>query len=195
MRLILITLCLLIFSIPTFAQEIFGGINFGNSKKFVLGNDNHNQYMIIESEWDILWKNKKRQLLYNGLNLKFGINSGDGYKIGLGYKTVFGIDYDEEDKQHNIGIESTIGFSYRPAAAYTEIANYGFALDYSLGIRFKLFQNYGAKIMYNLSYKYYNEIEIANYEQGFSIGFVGPVWVNKKSIFKRRKALKIQQGE
>jgi len=49
--------------------------------------------------------------------------------------------------------------------------------------------------MYNLSYKYYNEIENANYEQGFSIGFVGPVWVNKKSIFKRRKALKIQEGE
>lgn len=195
MKLILTTFCLLIFSIPAFTQEIFTGINFGNSKKFVLGNDNHNQSMIIEGECDILWKNKKRKLLYTGLNLKYGINSSEGYKIGLGYKTVFGINYNEEYNQHNIGIESMLGLSYRPAAGYSEIAKYGFALDSSLGVRFRLYQNFGAKIMYNVSYRYFDKIEAANYEHGFSIGIVGPVWVNKKSIFKRKKALKILQGE
>jgi len=175
MKLFISTICLLTISISVFSQEIFGGVNFGTS--------------------NILWKSKKRKLFYNGLNLKLGINSGEGYKIGLGFKQVFGINYDEEYNQHNIGIESVIGLSYRAAAGYTEIARYGLALDMSMGIRFRLFQNYGAKISYNLSYRYFDRIENLNYEHGLTIGFVGPLWVNKKSIFKRRKALKILQGQ
>jgi len=198
MKLTIITICFLLISTPAFTQEIFGGINFGNSKK--LSNDSK-QATVIEGEFDVLWKNKKRQLLYNGLSLKYGLNTTDGYKIGLGYKTLFGLNYNETYDQHNIGIESYVGLSYNAAAGYTVIARYGMALDMSLGVRFRLFQNYSAKIMYNMSYGY-NISDLSNAESdnfnitnGFSIGFVAPLWVNKKSIFKRKKSLKMQKGE
>ncbi len=56
-----------------------------------------------------------------------------------------------------------------------------------MGIRFRLYQNYGAKIMYNLSYRYFDQIENFNIHHGFSIGFVGPVWVNKNQSLKEEK--------
>jgi len=194
MRLFILTFCLLSISISSFSQEIFGGINFGNSKK-IIGNSISTQSAIVESEWDVLWKNKKRPLIYNGLNLKIGINYLEGYKIGLGYKSVFGLNYNEEYSKFNIGIESTLGISYQTSASFTPIDKNGFALEIGMGVRFRFFQNYTAKIMYNLSYPYFNQLEDFSISNGFSIGFAGPLWVNKKSIFKRRRALKLQKGE
>jgi len=192
MKLIIFTICLLIIGIPSFGQEIFGGVNFGSSKKIEIGDVFYPNTLTMESEFDVLWKSKKRKLIYNGLNLKFGINSPEGYKIGLSYKSIFGLNYNEEYSQHNIGIESAVGLLYQAPAAYTEVATYGVGLDFSLGIRFRFFQNIGAKIMYNLAYTYQYQIETLNIGHGFSIGFVAPLWVNNKSIFKRRRALKIQ---
>jgi len=197
MKLTLITICLLLISIPAFTQEIFMGMNLGNSKKI----SGESQATIFEGEFDLLWKSKKKKLLYNGLALKYGLNTVDGYKLGLGYKSVFGLNYNETYNQHNIGIEGYIGLSYNAPAANTTIARYGMALDMSMGLRFRLFQNYSAKVMYNISYGYnISDLSIAesdnfNINNGFSIGFVGPLWVNKKSIFKRKKSMNLQQGE
>jgi len=198
MKNIAFAITLLFFTSQTFSQEIFGGINFGNSKSISFGSSNSPQSIVYEGEWDVLWKNKKRQLNYNGVNLKIGVNHIEGYKIGLGYKSVFGLNYNEAYNQNNIGIESYIGLSYIAPAAYTPIARYGIGFETGLGIRFRFFQNYSAKITYNLSYSYFDqqlEDSKAKLNNGFSIGFIAPIWVNKKSIFKRAKSLKVKPGE
>lgn len=134
-------------------------------------------------------------MLYNGISLKYGLSTTNGFKIGLGHKSVFGLNYNETYNKHNIGIENYVGLSYNYIPGKTEIAKYGIALDMGLGVRFRFFQNYGAKIMYNLSYRYFDELQNFNIGHGFSIGFVGPLWVNKKSIFKRAKSVKLKPGE
>lgn len=196
MKLTVLTLCILICTIPAFAQEIFSGINFGSIKKTSLGVPDGPQSIIVENDWDILWKSRKQKFLYQGINLKYGLNTYEGYKLGLGYKTTFGLNFNEDYSQYNIGIESTVGLSYHHRPVNNRVIDkYGFALETSLGIRFRFYQNYGARIMYNLSYRYFDQVENFNIHHGFSIGFVGPVWVNKKSIFKRRKTLKMLQDE
>ena len=151
---------------PAFTQEIFGGVNFGSLKKLEIGDVVYPNTLIGETEFDILWKSKKHRLMYKGLNFKFGINSPEGYKIGLGYKTVFGLNYNEDFNQHNIGLESAIGLSYSAPAPYTEIAHYGVGLDMSLGVRFRLIQNIGVKIMYNLNYGYNFQLEKLHINHG-----------------------------